>query len=100
MMNMENKNNGLVYDSLTGVLSFKSFMEEAQRILDENSEKQYMILAWDIERFKVVNDIFGMAMVIRSLRISLILSADRYFQTELSAESVAISSYVFATEII
>ena len=62
MMNMENKNNGLVYDSLTGVLSFKSFMEEAQRILDENSEKQYMILAWDIERFKVVNDIFGMAM--------------------------------------
>ena len=49
MMNMDNKNNGLVYDSLTGVLSFKSFMEEAQRILDENSEKQYMILAWDIE---------------------------------------------------
>lgn len=62
MMDMDNKNNGLVYDSLTGVLSFKSFMEEAQRILDENSEKQYMILAWDIERFKVVNDIFGMAM--------------------------------------
>lgn len=61
-MDMDNKNNGLVYDSLTGVLSFKSFMEEAQRILDENPEKQYMILAWDIERFKVVNDIFGMTM--------------------------------------
>lgn len=61
-MDTDMKKDGLVYDSLTGVLSFKSFMSEAQRILDENPDKQYMILAWDIERFKVVNDIFGMAM--------------------------------------
>ena len=100
MMNMENKNNGLVYDSLTGVLSFKSFMEEAQRILDENSEKQYMILAWDIERFKVVNDIFGMAMGDKVLKDIVNTFSRQIFSDGIIGGIGAISSYVFATEII
>lgn len=52
----------LLYDELTGVLLFKSFLSETRRILDENSDLEYMLVVWDIERFKVVNDIFGMDM--------------------------------------
>ena len=59
---MSSLENGMVYDELTGVLSFKSFLSETHRILDEDLDTEYMLLVWDIERFKVVNDIFGMDM--------------------------------------
>ncbi len=59
---MNGLDNDIVYDELTGVLSFKSFLSEARRILDENPDTEYLLLVWDIERFKVVNDIFGMDM--------------------------------------
>lgn len=45
-------------DDLTGVYNLNKFLDEAQRVLDQDSEKvafQYI----DFENFKYVNDVFG-----------------------------------------
>lgn len=48
------------YDDLTGALTFKAFIEQAQSIILANQLTGYTILSIDVERFKIVNDFFGM----------------------------------------
>lgn len=48
------------HDSLTGICNRDNFYAKVRTILDQNPEENYVILRWNIERFKVINDLFGM----------------------------------------
>ncbi|MFI3171443.1 MAG: EAL domain-containing protein [Eubacteriales bacterium] len=47
------------YDSLTGLRSEKSFLEEVGKKLEANDEEQYSILSVDIDNFKYINETYG-----------------------------------------
>ena len=47
------------YDSLTGLLNKDTFYKNVHEILMGFPEKAYGIICFDIERFKVINDLFG-----------------------------------------
>ncbi|WP_195267440.1 EAL domain-containing protein [Eubacterium sp. 1001713B170207_170306_E7] len=47
------------YDSLTGLLNKDTFYKKVHEILMGYLDKTYTILCFDIERFKVINDLFG-----------------------------------------
>lgn len=48
------------YDSLTGLLAKDGFYDRVSEILSENPDKQYEIVVTDIEKFKLINDNYGM----------------------------------------
>ena len=48
-------------DPITNLLTEKAFYEKADKILKENPDQDFDIIAVDIERFKIVNDAFGTA---------------------------------------
>lgn len=48
------------YDSLTGLLGKESFYEQVSKTLADNEEKEYEIVVTDIEKFKLINDNYGM----------------------------------------
>lgn len=47
------------YDRLTGLYSRERFMEEASRLLQENHRQQYAMIYTNLERFRVLNDLYG-----------------------------------------
>ncbi|MEG2082265.1 MAG: EAL domain-containing protein, partial [Oscillospiraceae bacterium] len=51
--------NTVEHDSLTGVYSKEFFYKKADEIILADTEKQYDIVCVDIERFKLINDLFG-----------------------------------------
>lgn len=53
--------NQLRNDRLTGLYSKEYFYQQVKEILTQNPTKEYDILCSDIENFKFINDIFGMA---------------------------------------
>lgn len=53
--------NQLRKDRLTGLYSKEYFYQQVKEILTQNPTKEYDILCSDIENFKFINDIFGMA---------------------------------------
>lgn len=57
-----NENNVVVgeHDSITGLLSSKSFFEKAQARVDEDPNKTWALVAVDINKFKLYNEWFGM----------------------------------------
>lgn len=50
------------YDKLTGIFNFTTFLSETRKLLDTNPEEEYLVLVFDIERFKVINEMFSMEM--------------------------------------
>ena len=46
-------------DVLTGIYNRDTFYEKTKEMLLLNTEKRYVLTVWDIEKFKVVNDLFG-----------------------------------------
>lgn len=48
------------YDMLTGVFNMQTFYAQAERLLRENPERSYSIIRMDIDRFKVINDLYGL----------------------------------------
>lgn len=48
------------YDMLTGVFNMQAFYARAERLLRENPERSYSIIRMDIDRFKVINDLYGL----------------------------------------
>jgi len=46
-------------DILTGIYNRDTFYEKTKEMLMLNTEKKYVLTVWDIEKFKVVNDLFG-----------------------------------------
>ena len=53
--------NQLRYDRLTGIFNREYFYTRAQQLLLENPEQDYMILASNLENFKLFNDHYGTA---------------------------------------
>lgn len=47
-------------DTLTGARSKESFYAEAERLLKEYPDRKYVVILMDIDKFKVVNDMYGM----------------------------------------
>lgn len=51
--------NAIERDELTGVYSKEFFYKKAEARLNEGEDKKYDIVCMDIERFKLINDLFG-----------------------------------------
>lgn len=47
------------YDELTGVYNKRAFCNHVREALDAHPQARYVIFRWDIDRFKVFNDVFG-----------------------------------------
>lgn len=47
------------FDELTGLYNRKSFYEKTRKFLDTNRDKEYVIIYWNVQRFKVINELFG-----------------------------------------
>lgn len=48
------------YDILTGIYNMQTFYARASQLLLEQPERQYYILRMDIDRFKIINDLYGL----------------------------------------
>ena len=72
-------------DELTGLLGRQAFYRRVRELLDENPDTEYAIIIFDINRFKVYNDVRGTAAGDRLLRDI----ADRIRQ---SGDAVLLSS--------
>lgn len=62
---VERHNKNLIKESIdekTGVLKKEYFCRNVREILTENQDKKHVIIRWDIDRFKVLNDTFGTGM--------------------------------------
>ncbi len=55
----ENQLYAAEHDSLTGLLNQQSFCRYARERILENPDKSYVIIRWDIDNFKIVNDTMG-----------------------------------------
>ena len=47
------------YDKLTGIYNEDAFYRLTSKMLHENLDFSYVIICWNIERFKLINDIVG-----------------------------------------
>ena len=47
------------HDTLTGIHNREAFYRKTAELLRDHPEQPYVLLAMDIERFKVINDLFG-----------------------------------------
>ena len=47
------------YDNLTGLFNHATFCQRVQRTLDTHPSEPFELMALDIARFKVINDLFG-----------------------------------------
>ncbi|MCX7715357.1 MAG: GGDEF and EAL domain-containing protein [Clostridia bacterium] len=56
------------YDSLTGAPNIQKFYSDGQRLLEDNLSKKYAIIRLDIEKFKIINDIYGRTEGDKALR--------------------------------
>ena len=54
-----NKMNNGDKDILTGIYSREGFCVKVKEILAQNPEADYVVAAWDIEKFKVINELYG-----------------------------------------
>ncbi|MDL2236373.1 EAL domain-containing protein [Christensenellaceae bacterium OttesenSCG-928-K19] len=48
------------YDTLTGILNMDAFYERAQELVQANPKKNYAVIRLDVNRFKLVNDLYGL----------------------------------------
>lgn len=56
------------YDTLTGILNMQTFCSRAAQFIKDHPERRYHIIRMDINRFKVINDLFGIEAGDRLLR--------------------------------
>ncbi len=47
-------------DPLTEIYSFRAFLDATREMIDAGEGTEYILLVWDIEHFKIINDLFGM----------------------------------------
>lgn len=47
------------YDELTGLYNRSQFYEEARHLLNEYPQTEFVLIRFDIDRFKIYNDIYG-----------------------------------------
>lgn len=75
--------NQLQYDELTGLYTRNCFYRKARERLDENPDKEYMILCTNLENFKLFNDTFG-----RKAGDQLLLDSAEIFQKRVGQDSI------------
>ncbi len=46
-------------DSVTGIFNRDAFSKYTEQMIRSNPEKKYILVRWDVDRFKVFNDTFG-----------------------------------------
>lgn len=84
----------LKYDSLTGLYNRFAFERKVPEVLKNNLDKKYVICFCDINRFKVLNDLYGGAVgnsVLQHVAITLKnLVGDRGFVARFSSDKFAI----------
>jgi len=56
------------YDDLTGIYNKAAFYQKAQELIQAHPQETFEILRVDVERFKVINDLFGEEMGDRLLK--------------------------------
>lgn len=56
---LEREHYRATHDSLTGLYNKEFFYEKAKECLDENPDKEFLMVCSDVGDFKLVNDIFG-----------------------------------------
>lgn len=49
----------LEIDALTGLYNREKFRTEAEALIQNNPQKDYVLVKWDVDGFKVVNELFG-----------------------------------------
>lgn len=50
------------YDKLTNIYNQETFYSKTSEMINNNPQTQFVIIYWNIERFKVINDLFGTSM--------------------------------------
>lgn len=75
--------NQLQYDELTGLYTRNCFYRKARERLDENPDKEYMILCTNLENFKLFNDTFG-----RKAGDQLLLDSAEIFRKRVGQEAI------------
>lgn len=50
----------LEQDALTGLLNQESFYQKADQVLKQYPERTYAVIMMDIDKFKIINDVYGM----------------------------------------
>ncbi len=65
-------------DTLTGLYSKKYFYSLAEKMLQKNPEKNYDIICCDIERFKLVNELFGFSEGDALLKYVALMIRDKF----------------------
>ena len=66
------------HDALTGIYSQSAFFRETQAMVEANPHKAYLLIRWDIEKFKLVNALFGTDVGDQVLREAA-ASCERHF---------------------
>lgn len=56
------------HDELTGIYSQSAFCREARRLIDAGKGVNFTLIRWDIEKFKLVNELFAVATGDRMLK--------------------------------
>ncbi|MCR4739351.1 MAG: EAL domain-containing protein [Lachnospiraceae bacterium] len=52
---------GPILDPMTGIYSRETFFEKAEKLVRENPADRYVLTVWDIDRFKAINEMFGLS---------------------------------------
>ncbi|MCL1911875.1 MAG: EAL domain-containing protein [Leptospirales bacterium] len=47
------------YDQLTGIYNKDAFYRLTKEMFEDNPDVHYVLLRWNVERFKLINDLFG-----------------------------------------
>lgn len=56
------------YDSVTGLYNRQAFYRHVREKLDSDTESKYVIMRWDLDNFKVLNDFHGVSAGDKALR--------------------------------
>ncbi|MCR5788939.1 MAG: bifunctional diguanylate cyclase/phosphodiesterase [Lachnospiraceae bacterium] len=46
-------------DMLTGIYNKETFFIEASKMIEQNPQQAYVVMIWDIDKFKAINEMFG-----------------------------------------
>lgn len=57
---MNNTNLG-IYDKVTDIYNRRAFFEMTRKMLEENPNERFVLVTWNIQRFKVFNDLYGLS---------------------------------------
>ena len=55
-------------DILTGIYNRDGFCFKVKELFEQNPDSDYVVAAWDIEKFKVINELYGTVIGDRILR--------------------------------